>query len=202
MFFLHSVLKYGAALHGSWLGQITLHSWRQVINLPCSRQSGLYGQNSCSRSQASAAKTPVQGRQASTAKALLLKAGQPPRSHISPASCSPTDRQLCHRKSLNGQSGFFFFFSYPLTGEVGQITLCAIRGVICVPLGPNSFYYSLLRKMKLKKEKIEEKKRVWKKTCRNDLVSAMMLVMLVCCRMNIRQGKNSVLKKLEEVLYS
>ena len=49
---------------------------------------------------------------------------------------------------------------------------------------------------------MEKKKSVLKKTCRNDLVSAMILVMLVCCRVNIRQGINSGLKKLEEVLHS
>ena len=33
---------------------------------------------------------------------------------------------------------------------------------------------------------------IWKKTCRNDLISAIMLVMSVCCRVNMRQGKKIV----------
>ena len=86
------------------IGQITLQNWRQVNNLSCSRQSGLYGQN------------PAQGRQASTPKALLLKVGRPPRFHISLALCSPTDRQLCRRISLNGQPNYY---------------VCNLRGYTC-----------------------------------------------------------------------
>ena len=84
----------GTAFQGSRLGQITLHSWRQVINLSCSKQSGLHGRNSCSRQEG------LHGQK------LLLKAGRPPRSHISPALCSPTDRQLCRPNSLNGQPNY------------------------------------------------------------------------------------------------
>ena len=67
-------------------------------------------------SQASTDKTPAQGRQASTAKAILLKAGRPPRSHISSAFCSPTDRQLCRPNSLNGQPHYL---------------VCNFRGYTC-----------------------------------------------------------------------
>ena len=112
----------GAALHGSWFGQITLHSWRQVINLPCSRQSGLHGQSS-----------PAQGRQTSTVSYLtcIVQSERPP-------AMSPEVPE------------------WPIKSPCVQF-----EGLYdCVPLGPNPFYYSLLRKMKLKKEKNgKEKKR-------------------------------------------
>ena len=50
--------------------------------------------------------SPAQGRLTSTAKTLLLKAGRPPRSHISPELCSPTGCQLCRPNSLNGQPNY------------------------------------------------------------------------------------------------
>ena len=61
------------------IGQITLLSWCQVINMSCLRQSGLRGQNS-----------PVQGSPTSTVSTL----------------CSRTTRQLCRLNSLNGQPSY------------------------------------------------------------------------------------------------
>ena len=116
LFFVSSHMT--AAFQGSRLGQIILHSRRQVINLSCSRQSGLHGQTPAQGSQISTAKTPAPGRQASTAKtpaefrqastakALLLKAGRLPRSHISHALCSPINPQLRRMNSLNCQPNY------------------------------------------------------------------------------------------------
>ena len=149
-------------------------------------------------SQASTAKTPAQGVRPPRLK-ILLKASRHPRPKLSCSRQANLHGLISHLHCVVRPTASYVTGSHRMAN---QMAVCAIRGVICVPLGPNPFYYSLLRKIKLKKEKIEKKKSVWKKTCRNDLVSAMMLVMSVYCRVNIRQGKNSGLKILEGVLYS
>ena len=114
----------GTAIHGCWLGQIALHSGRQVILLSCSRQSGLHSQNSCSRQsdlhgQSSCSRqsglhgqnSPAQRMPTSTVRTLPLKAGRPPRSHISPALCSPPDCQLCRPNSLKDQPHYYMCIS-------------------------------------------------------------------------------------------
>ena len=96
--------------------------------------------------------SPAQGSQASTANALLLKAGRPPRPklscsrqsglhdqsylaqgrpsrcQISPALCSPTDCQLCRPNSLNSQPNYL---------------VCNLRGYTCA-LGAHPFLLFLI----------------------------------------------------------
>ena len=98
-----SLLMYTAIEHGSLLSL-------SLISLPhLSLSLTLFfftAKTPARGTQASMAKPPAQGSQASSSQALLLKAGRPPWSHISPSLCSPPDHRLCRPNSMNGQANY------------------------------------------------------------------------------------------------
>ena len=77
---------------------------------------------------------------------LLLKAGRPPRPKLSCSRQADLHSLISHLHCAVRPTASYVA---RIPWMANQITLCAIRGVIHVPLGPNPFYYSLLGKMKL-----------------------------------------------------